>query len=292
MTRRTAFTLIELLVVIAIIAILAAILFPAFAQAREKARQATCTSNVKQVCLGALMYAQDYDEVFPGNFRPGAGQSFWHWVTAPYIQRGTVPVRWLDREAAARMAGGVFTCPSARPQENLVREGIGGSRALNYIAAATVVEYEKTNTGGTDVIRGGPPTAAFTKPAETGWVTDNGTYDTYAPFRTMFVRQDRALGGRISSGIRDFGGCTRYNMCGHDHPDIAVFCADALPQGDGCGRRRVSFRHSGGSTYGFADGHAKWLKAEAVYDNVRRAQLAEIAAGAAVPAAMFDVAQR
>ena len=59
---RRGFTLIELLVVIAIIAILAAILFPVFARAREKARQASCTSNVKQIMLAVLMYAQDYDE--------------------------------------------------------------------------------------------------------------------------------------------------------------------------------------------------------------------------------------
>ncbi len=62
---RRAFTLIELLVVIAIIAILAAILFPVFARAREKARQAACLSNVKQMALATLMYAQDYDEVLP-----------------------------------------------------------------------------------------------------------------------------------------------------------------------------------------------------------------------------------
>jgi prepilin-type N-terminal cleavage/methylation domain-containing protein/prepilin-type processing-associated H-X9-DG protein len=60
-----AFTLIELLVVIAIIAILAAILFPVFAQAREKARQTACLSNSKQLALGVLMYVQDYDETFP-----------------------------------------------------------------------------------------------------------------------------------------------------------------------------------------------------------------------------------
>src|ERR1700756_3204363 len=59
------FTLIELLVVIAIIAILAAILFPVFAQAREKARQTTCLNNVKQIDLGMIMYQQDYDETTP-----------------------------------------------------------------------------------------------------------------------------------------------------------------------------------------------------------------------------------
>jgi prepilin-type N-terminal cleavage/methylation domain-containing protein/prepilin-type processing-associated H-X9-DG protein len=65
--QRRAFTLIELLVVIAIIAILAAILFPVFAQARAKARQAVCLSNQKQIGTAVMLYAQDYDEVLPGN---------------------------------------------------------------------------------------------------------------------------------------------------------------------------------------------------------------------------------
>src|SRR2546429_1371192 len=66
--RRTpirGFTLIELLVVIAIIAILAAILFPVFAQAREKARQSSCQSNLRQLGLATQLYAQDYDETYP-----------------------------------------------------------------------------------------------------------------------------------------------------------------------------------------------------------------------------------
>ena len=69
--RNRGFTLIELLVVIAIIAILAAILFPVFAKAREKARQSSCLSNLKQIATATLMYAQDYDETMPRYLHSG-----------------------------------------------------------------------------------------------------------------------------------------------------------------------------------------------------------------------------
>jgi prepilin-type N-terminal cleavage/methylation domain-containing protein/prepilin-type processing-associated H-X9-DG protein len=83
MHRRTnAFTLIELLVVIAIIAILAAILFPVFAQARENARKASCLSNMHQIDLALLQYAQDYDERFP--------QIRFEWPLVPYTWREAV----------------------------------------------------------------------------------------------------------------------------------------------------------------------------------------------------------
>ncbi len=82
---RKAFTLIELLVVIAIIAILAAILFPVFAQARAKARQASNLSNLKQIGLAVLMYAQDYDETMVPYLLPrvGGGTVWWHGITLP-----------------------------------------------------------------------------------------------------------------------------------------------------------------------------------------------------------------
>ncbi len=72
--RRTGFTLIELLVVIAIITILAAILFPVFAQARDKARAAACLSNLKQLGLAQSMYAQDYDETLPKGYHDRAAR--------------------------------------------------------------------------------------------------------------------------------------------------------------------------------------------------------------------------
>src|SRR3954467_699588 len=70
---RRAFTLIELLVVIAIIAILAAILFPVFASARERARQSSCTNNLKQLGTAFQLYIEAWDEVYPGPGYPASG---------------------------------------------------------------------------------------------------------------------------------------------------------------------------------------------------------------------------
>lgn len=71
--KSRGFTLIELLVVLAIIAILAAIIFPVFAQAREKAREATCVSNLRQLSMGILQYTQDNDDVLPGAYQGDYG---------------------------------------------------------------------------------------------------------------------------------------------------------------------------------------------------------------------------
>jgi len=94
------FTLIELLVVIAIIAILAAILFPVFARAREKARQSSCLSNLKQIGTSVLMYAQDYDEMYPINTN----------ITAnPAAQ---IPLTWPNRLMPYIKNTQLFKCPS------------------------------------------------------------------------------------------------------------------------------------------------------------------------------------
>ena len=111
---RYGFTLIELLVVIAIIAVLAAILFPVFAKAREKARQASCASNLKQLALAGLMYAQDNDEWvlswrISRNFASCASSVvFWKHVITPYVKSTQVLIcpstKWTGTTTSSCLA--------------------------------------------------------------------------------------------------------------------------------------------------------------------------------------------
>jgi prepilin-type N-terminal cleavage/methylation domain-containing protein len=129
--RKTGFTLIELLVVIAIIAILAAILFPVFAQAREKARTISCLSNQKNLGTAVLMYARDYDEgIIPwltcgsgqGCGTPTRAQRLWTGVIQPYVKNG----------GGFNPPGGIMACPSWSQAKLLLAadaadcDGVGG----------------------------------------------------------------------------------------------------------------------------------------------------------------------
>ena len=104
--KSSAFTLIELLVVIAIIAILAAILFPVFAQAREKARQTACLSNLKQIGTALMMYTQDYDETLPHvQFGYTIGG-------APVAANALCSYKWMDVIQPYVKSDEMFSCPS------------------------------------------------------------------------------------------------------------------------------------------------------------------------------------
>jgi len=149
--RSVGFTLIELLVVIAIIAILAAILFPVFAQAREKARQTTCLSNQKQVLLSMIMYTQDYDEAYPAAFfLTNGGANFdgtvynsydWTVAIAPYVKSGT---QWLSTNSYAGFTptlttyGAVYNCPS-NAEQNMAQE---------YVLRADVFPWQESAANG------------------------------------------------------------------------------------------------------------------------------------------------
>jgi len=149
--RRRGFTLIELLVVIAIIAILAAILFPVFARAREKARQASCQSNEKQLGLAIIMYTSDYDQKFPTNwFRSACGvteiKPYWGDVVYPYVKNDQL-----------------YTCPSSQcPVRTCPRDGTNG-RGMGVLTAG----YGSQCQGAIANVANGPVSEAYiVSPAE------------------------------------------------------------------------------------------------------------------------------
>ncbi|MBC7807271.1 MAG: DUF1559 domain-containing protein [Akkermansiaceae bacterium] len=157
--KHSAFTLIELLVVIAIIAILAAILFPVFAQAREKARQTSCLSNCKQVGLGMLQYLQDSDETFP---------RAWYIDNTP--SDPVLRYKWVDGIAPYVKNEAMFTCPSDD-------DGSGGNKPYkfrdgqNYGSYAMNATYYDTSDNATPPYE--QPLAALPVPSRTIWVLES-----------------------------------------------------------------------------------------------------------------------
>jgi len=148
--QRRGFTLIELLVVIAIIAILAAILFPVFSRAREKARQSSCASNLRQLALASQMYADDSDEAWPASYITGeaAAYAFWYRRIQPYMKNLQL-----------------LACPS---KKNIVPPSLNLSYGANY-------RYLTRDWGGlSNYARGGIPVSLITEPSATIAYTDSG----------------------------------------------------------------------------------------------------------------------
>lgn len=254
--KRSGFTLIELLVVIAIIAILAAILFPVFAQTREKARQSSCASNCKQMGLAIMQYAQDYDETNP--LASGyQGQSNWFdisWVTLaqPYVKNISV-----------------FRCPSDDADKTtggFVREGI--SYSINaYINEFWNGKYGATTPGGDWIVNNAnanPPWAqivtlsAISRPAETILIAERHNGDLQR--RSAAGAPSKEGNGYIASapftGVDWTDGWYGYG----EIPDGSRAAGSAYPNGqDGT----VTVKHSAVANFVFCDGHVKAMKPSA-----------------------------
>src|SRR5579862_3600237 len=121
MKQRTGFTLIELLVVIAVIATLAAILFPVFAQAREKAGQASCLSNLTQLGLALALYVQDYDERYPLQ------------LDTPHFTDAYVRHAWPALLQPYSKSSDIWMCPSSPDRTPFLESGTGNYWISAYL---------------------------------------------------------------------------------------------------------------------------------------------------------------
>jgi len=236
--KMSGFTLIELLVVIAIIAILAAILFPVFATAREKARQSSCASNEKQLGIAMVQYVQDYDDNMP---IVNNGILGWTDIIQPYIK-----------------ASGVFQCPSDAGSVNVVNVSTNNGTRESYGLNADLM-YRNAITGWNTV---GYPVPQIHYPAETMFVTEDWS-----------VR----IGGQAWGMYGDTGTCggntetdSFQNGAGYGYYVTWWSAADTPVVGDNVPNICFNFaaptaRHNAGANVCYCDGHVKFVNYNLLY---------------------------
>jgi prepilin-type N-terminal cleavage/methylation domain-containing protein/prepilin-type processing-associated H-X9-DG protein len=234
--RRRGFTLIELLVVIAIIAILAAILFPVFAQARDKARQSTCLSNARQMGVALMMYVQDYDDTYPwAAGLPPATTPAWGGLISPYVKNL-----------------GVFQCPSnedvwanwmgnrERFKEAGPRNYTANAELLPWFGPKPVPEFGRFHNNKIRTL------AEVPEPANTIAIFETARAGTVHPQQNPY-KDSHWWWSVLNDGVAYLAWKTPNASAGRevDWDYVALL------------------RHQGGSNYVFADGHSKWFKPEA-----------------------------
>lgn len=257
---RRAFTLIELLVVIAIIAILAAILFPVFAQAREKARAATCQSNLKQIGQAYQMYMTDYERCVPVNCDRTAGAN----TPLNYIRNTCWPGWIANGLAPYEKSPAIYSCPSkirtvgwcdprlnptVTPANMNTGAGVNpnppGVRRISYTYNENGLGHQ-ANTA----VRGRSE-AAFHEPASLAimWDSTNAWTDCWFSTSGCSIWHQRDL-------CWYFGPQPGMNGCSGKNPNNTAW-------------------HANGNTFLYFDGHVKWAR----WDNVRWHNLMNVGPG-------------
>ena len=260
---KRGFTLIELLVVIAIIAILAAILFPVFAQARDKARQASCLSNMKQMGLSSIMYASDYDDTFsPPEIRGAVNELVGSWKsnTYPYAKNRNI-----------------YECPNTRASLSAIYDpsaAWAGYWSFNDFHWVDCSPASKAYTndplcayGGTTffprgyVMNGAP----FDQTLYANGAAPSGQTQTQASISQ--VAETALLMDMKNIEVRSLPGAMC--RCRPGTPMGAPVTQYANPNVPGGQKRKIGWwvAHSKGVQYTFCDGHAKWNRIGSVYAN-------------------------
>ncbi|MDR3707684.1 MAG: DUF1559 domain-containing protein [Capsulimonadaceae bacterium] len=249
MKRNNAFTLIELLVVIAIIAILAAVLFPVFATAREKARQSSCTSNMKQLGLALLQYVQDSDEHYPcvgQSTTPGAG---WASLVYSYVRSTNVYLCPDDMTQTNTVSVSSPYVISYGINENLTAAlnnpivtpaaGVGATGASDLLMpAATILLFECQGEEG-----------ALLTLSDTNSPSGNGA-------DSLSVGKFKPLGGKAGANPNSYDYRKYTDIIGGRKAAFTTVNGANMTVNDFPLQPAV---HSGGSNWLLADGHIKWL---------------------------------